>query len=64
MPKTKFDDRFQLIDQHSGEPLSHCKYEIHREFGGVERGVSDVNGFTHFIKNPDSPEAIEIKVLR
>ncbi|WP_047258674.1 hypothetical protein, partial [Chromobacterium subtsugae] len=61
MPQAKFDDRFQLVDQHTGQPLVNHKYEIHREFGGVERGVTDENGFTHNVKNPNSAESIEIK---
>ncbi|QND82268.1 Protein VgrG [Chromobacterium vaccinii] len=62
MPQTKFDDRFQLVDQHTGKPLANHKYEIHRGFGGVERGVTDASGFTHQVKNPDAAENIEIHI--
>ncbi|WP_245000080.1 DUF2345 domain-containing protein, partial [Chromobacterium violaceum] len=63
MPQTKFDDRFQLVDQRTGKPLANHKYEIHREFGGVEKGVTDRSGFTHFIKNPDSPEIVGVRAV-
>ncbi|MBT2865900.1 type VI secretion system tip protein VgrG [Chromobacterium violaceum] len=64
MPQTKFDDRFQLVDQHTGKPLANHKYEIHREFGGVERGFTDSEGYTHMVKNPNTSESVEIKVIK
>ncbi|MCD4483920.1 type VI secretion system tip protein VgrG, partial [Chromobacterium vaccinii] len=64
MPQTKFDDRFQLVDQHTGKPLANHKYEIHREFGGIERGYTDSEGYTHMVKNPNASESVEIKVIK
>ncbi|MGD1827797.1 Type VI secretion system protein [Chromobacterium violaceum] len=60
MPQTKFDDRFQLVDKHTGKPLAKQKYVVKRGIGGEEKGITDSNGFTHVIRNPDTPESLTV----
>ncbi|MCX7206933.1 MAG: type VI secretion system Vgr family protein [Proteobacteria bacterium] len=60
MPTSKFNDKFLLRDQATGEVLANRKYMIQRGFGEKEYGISDADGYTHEIKNPDSTEEIEI----
>ncbi|MGL4604707.1 MAG: DUF2345 domain-containing protein, partial [Iodobacter sp.] len=60
MPSTKFNDKFLLRDQATGEVLPNRKYMIQRGFGEKEYGISDADGYTHEIKSPDSAEEIEI----
>ncbi|AXE35455.1 type VI secretion system Vgr family protein [Chromobacterium phragmitis] len=62
MPNAEFNDRFRIVDESTGQPLANYKYEIHREFGGVEKGITDGDGFTHMIKNPDAAEGVKIFV--
>ncbi|MEN9660048.1 MAG: hypothetical protein RL571_3513 [Pseudomonadota bacterium] len=60
MPNTKFNDKFLLKDQATGEVLPNRKYMILRGFGEKEYGISDADGYTHEVKNPDSTENIQI----
>ena len=63
MPNVKFDDKYQLIDEHTGIPIKNKKYVIQREWGELEKGISDGEGYTHLVKNPDAPESIKIVVV-
>ncbi|WP_082752898.1 type VI secretion system Vgr family protein [Janthinobacterium sp. B9-8] len=60
MPNTKFNDKFLLRDQATGEVLPNKKYMIQRGFGEKEYGITDASGYTHEVKNPDSTEKVEI----
>ncbi|MDW5417819.1 type VI secretion system tip protein TssI/VgrG [Iodobacter sp. CM08] len=60
MPTTKFNDKFLLRDQATGEVLPNKKYMIQRGFGEKEYGVTDADGYTHEIKNPDVIEEVNI----
>ncbi|WP_189460161.1 DUF2345 domain-containing protein, partial [Jeongeupia chitinilytica] len=60
MPSAKFDDKFLLKDERTGEALINRKYIIERAHGEKEYGVTDGNGYTHTIKNPYSSEQVEI----
>ncbi|MDN0075774.1 type VI secretion system Vgr family protein, partial [Crenobacter sp. SG2303] len=63
LPTPKFDDKYQIVCDATGAPLKNKKYVIIREWGEAEVGVTDKNGFTHLIKNPNNPEKISILVL-
>lgn len=54
-----FDDKFQLIDKTSGEPLPNHSYAIKRASGEIEHGVTDDLGYTHPL-NANHAENIEI----
>ena len=55
-----FDDKFQLVDQVSGEPLPNRSYAIKRASGAIEHGTTDAQGFTHMINGAGQAENIEI----
>ncbi|MEO4027522.1 hypothetical protein [Chromobacterium vaccinii] len=63
LPAAKFDDKYQVINEATGKPVANRKYLVVRAWGEIEKGVTDANGYTHVIKNPDSPEKIKILVL-
>ncbi|CAI8919700.1 PAAR domain-containing protein [Pseudomonas fluorescens] len=46
-----FSDKFQLIDEDSGEPLPDHVYAFQRADGSIEHGVSDKNGYTHVVSS-------------
>jgi uncharacterized protein (DUF2345 family) len=46
-----FNDRMQIVDEHSGEPLSYIAYVIERADGALERGVTDAGGHTHTVSS-------------
>lgn len=54
-----FDDRLQLVDEKSGEPLPNHSYAIKRASGEIEHGMTDATGHTHLI-NSNHSENIEI----
>uniref|UniRef100_UPI002621F182 DUF2345 domain-containing protein n=1 Tax=uncultured Deefgea sp. TaxID=1304914 RepID=UPI002621F182 len=62
MPNTKFNDKFLLKDELSGEVLKNQKYVIQRGHGEKEYGTTDESGYTHTIKNPDLAESVEILI--
>jgi uncharacterized protein (DUF2345 family) len=55
-----YDEKFQLLDTHTGEPLANAEYAIERANGDVEHGVTDANGYTHCLSMTDSAEEIDI----
>lgn len=54
-----FDDRFQIVDKRSGEPLVNHGYAIKRADGTMEHGITDENGYTH-LTNSRQAEKIEL----
>ncbi|MFC7419215.1 DUF2345 domain-containing protein, partial [Iodobacter arcticus] len=63
MPVSKFERKYQIKDEESGQPLANQRFKITRATGEVEFGKTDGNGFTHMIKNPDTSERIQIEVV-
>jgi uncharacterized Zn-binding protein involved in type VI secretion len=55
-----FDDKFVLLDEHTGEVLHHTEYAIRRANGQVEFGVTDEKGHTHLLTAITSAESIDI----
>jgi uncharacterized Zn-binding protein involved in type VI secretion len=56
----KFDDRFKLVDDETGEPLSNVEYAIKRASGKVEYGTTDGAGNTHLLSSSTETESVEI----
>lgn len=54
-----FSDKFQLVDEDSGEPMPDHIYAIQRADGSVEHGVSDAMGYTHAV-NSHLPESVTL----
>ncbi|QIY79968.1 type VI secretion system Vgr family protein [Chromobacterium violaceum] len=63
MPDAKFDNKYQILDEHTGQPLANQKYKIIRESGEKEPGITDSQGFTHVIKNPDAAEKLQLHLV-
>lgn len=58
----RFNDRFVLLDDVSGQPLVQAEYAIKRESGELEHGTTDEEGHTHLLSETAQAEAIEIYV--
>jgi uncharacterized Zn-binding protein involved in type VI secretion len=56
----QFDDRFILLDEDSGKPLSNTEYAIKRASGALEFGTTDGHGQTHLLTSTVSAESIDI----
>ncbi|QEL54877.1 type VI secretion system Vgr family protein [Chromobacterium paludis] len=63
MPDAKFDNKYQILDEHTGQPLINQKYKIIRQSGEAELGITDSNGFTHVVKNPDVAEKLQLHLV-
>ena len=50
-----YDDRFQLLDQHSQLPLAYINYRLDYNGNSVE-GKTDAEGFTEIIESNYSAE--------
>jgi uncharacterized Zn-binding protein involved in type VI secretion len=57
----KFDQHFQLYDEHTGETLKNRRYKIHYS-GGIVEGCTDAHGFTKKVAS-DSQEEIRIEIF-
>jgi uncharacterized Zn-binding protein involved in type VI secretion len=55
-----YDDRFQLLDAQTGDPLGNFEYAIVRGTGEIEYGVTDVNGHTHLLSSTANSESVHI----
>ncbi|WP_309328747.1 PAAR domain-containing protein [Silvimonas sp.] len=53
-----YNDRFQLLDDHTGQPLAGTEYAVRRETGEIEHGVTDSQGYTHLVDDQDNPEEV------
>ncbi|MNT73049.1 hypothetical protein D3C72_2117090 [compost metagenome] len=63
MSNAKFADKYQLINEVTKKPLAKQRYLIFRENGEAENGITDENGLTHMVKNPDREENISILAI-
>ncbi len=50
----KHDERFQLTDQITGEPLADYPYKLKTESGMIIEGRTDANGYTQRIKSANN----------
>jgi hypothetical protein len=57
-----FNEKFQLVDEDTGEPLVSVEYAIVRKDGSVEYGKTDENGYTHLLSSTVESELVEIYV--
>lgn len=55
-----FDDRFLLLDEHTGEPFAFTEYAIEREDGRIEYGITSESGETHLLSATAEKETIKI----
>jgi hypothetical protein len=58
----RFDDRFVLLDEVSGEPITHTEYAIRRASGEIEHGTTDAQGHTHLLSATASAEVVDIYI--
>ncbi len=58
----QFNEKFMLIDDETGDPLSNTEYAIRRASGEIEHGTTDVHGCTHLLAATASAEQIDIYV--
>ncbi|WP_236193998.1 PAAR domain-containing protein [Pseudomonas glycinae] len=56
-----FNDRMQVINEITGEPMPNHPYAIQRADGSVEHGVTNDAGFTHTVSS-HLPESIKLLV--
>ncbi|WP_229425233.1 MULTISPECIES: PAAR domain-containing protein [unclassified Massilia] len=57
-----FDDKFVLLDDDTGDPLSNTEYAIRRASGEIEHGTTDAHGCTHLLAATVNAELVEIYV--
>jgi uncharacterized Zn-binding protein involved in type VI secretion len=57
-----FDDRFVLLDDHTGVPLAFTEYAIERESGHIEHGITNESGETHLLSATAARETVKIYV--
>ncbi len=58
--RMKFNDKYQLLDEMTNQPMANVDYAIVRENGDVEHGTSDAYGHTHLLSSIRNIELIEI----
>jgi uncharacterized Zn-binding protein involved in type VI secretion len=58
--QTQFNDKIQLCDDETHEPLANYTFAIKRADGSIEHGTTDAQGFTHEVSHTDSAEALHI----
>ncbi|MHA6855820.1 hypothetical protein ACQUK4_10895, partial [Ralstonia pseudosolanacearum] len=61
-PASVFDDRFQILDASTGEPIANAEYAIERANGEVEHGITDQHGRTHLLTATEQAEVVRIYV--
>jgi uncharacterized Zn-binding protein involved in type VI secretion len=59
---TRFDDRFVLLDEMTGEPIACTEYAIRRASGAIEHGTTDAQGHTHLLSATASAEVVDIYI--
>lgn len=57
---TMFNDRYVLVDEDTGEPLTNTEYALKGTSGKFEFGTTDANGHTHLIATSATSEPIDI----
>ena len=58
--KILFDDKYKLLRNETGLPLSQTEYAIKRATGDIEHGTTDDEGHTHVLSSIAEAESIEI----
>ncbi|BCL85895.1 PAAR domain-containing protein [Ralstonia solanacearum] len=61
-PASVFDDRFQILDASTGEPIANAEYAIERANGEVEHGITYQHGRTHLLTATEQAEVVHIYV--
>lgn len=59
---TRFNDRYVLCDQNTGEPLANVEYAVVRENGETEFGITNAAGKTHLLSQTAKKENITVYV--
>lgn len=59
---TQFDDRFVLLDDVTGEPITCTEYAIRRASGEIEHGTTDAQGHTHLLSATAAAEVVDIYI--
>ncbi|MDY0095860.1 MAG: type VI secretion system tip protein TssI/VgrG [Candidatus Vecturithrix sp.] len=57
----EFNDKFQLLDENTGEPLANHSYRLEMESGMVIEGLTDAHGCTQMVKSTKN-EVVSILV--
>lgn len=55
-----FDDKFRLLNDDTGLPLSQTEYAIRRATGNIEYGTTDEEGHTHLLSSTAESESVDI----
>ena len=55
-----YDEQFQLLDAHTGEPLVNAEYAVVRATGDIEHGMTDAKGYTRRLSMTSSAEEVNI----
>jgi hypothetical protein len=58
----RFDDKFVLVDDETGEPLRNVEYAVERASGSIEFGVTDEHGRTHLLSQTPEAETVNFFV--
>jgi len=58
----RYDDRFQLLDENTEQPLLNTEYAIVRASGEVEHGTTDDQGLTHLLSSTEASESVAIYI--
>jgi type VI secretion system secreted protein VgrG len=57
---TLFDDKFKLLSDETGQPLTQTDYAVKRASGETEHGTSDDEGHTHLLSSVVATEHIQL----
>lgn len=57
-----FDQRFQLMDDHTGVPLAMQPYQLEVD-GVIHRGITDANGYTQVLPTGPTGKSVVCTVL-
>jgi hypothetical protein len=60
--RMKFNDKYQLFDEITNQPMADTEYAVIRESGDVEHGTSDTNGHTHLLSSIINSEPVKIYI--
>jgi uncharacterized protein (DUF2345 family) len=51
-----------LLDDVTGEPITHTEYAIRRASGAIEHGTTDAQGHTHLLSATANAEVVDIYI--
>jgi hypothetical protein len=60
--RMKFNDKYQLFDEITNQPMADTEYAVICESGDVEHGTSDTNGHTHLLSSIINSEPVKIYI--